>query len=105
MDRATTAVLARLRKGPASTVELQAELYATHAPKQIFDLRVQRYLITTTRQRNGTALYRLVSESGVPVAAVQGKPALDTPRAAASRAPRTVPEFGDLAAIRAMRSR
>jgi hypothetical protein len=124
MDRATTAVLARLRRGPASTVELQAELYATHVAKQIFDLRAANYNITTIRLRNGTALYQLVSEPeprtqgtaglvpaslmvsvrmgpDVPVGAVQGKPARDTPRAAPSRAP--VPQFGDPALLPEMR--
>lgn len=62
MDRATTAVLQRLRRGPASTVELQAELYATHVAKQVYDLRAAGYLITTTRLPNGVAQYRLVSE-------------------------------------------
>ena len=65
MDRATTAVLQRLRRGPASTVELQAELYATHVPKQIFDLRRTGYLITTRRLPSGMAEYQLVSEPAV----------------------------------------
>ena len=88
MDRATTAVLQRLRRGPASTVELQAELYATHVPKQIFDLRREGFFIKTTRLPNGVALYTLLGlVLDVPVGAAQGKPALDTPRAAPTRAP------------------
>ena len=132
MDRATTAVLGRLRRGPASTVELQAELYATHVPKQIFDLRQADYNIATIRLRNGTALYQLVSEPGVTqrildrargaqaeVDKVTGAPVgagLEAqPRTTGTRitspatameippAPSRAPVFGDVATIREMR--
>jgi hypothetical protein len=91
MDRATTAVLARLRRGPASTVELQAELYATHVPKQIFDLRAAGYLITTWRLPDGVALYRLTHEPPHDYEHTHPQPPI--PR----------PVFGDAAAIREMR--
>ena len=110
MDRATSAVLARLRRGPASTVELQAELYATHVAKQIFDLRDEyECVITTKRLPNGVALYTLISEPDVPVGAGQhgvvnhvecfGSRPGSNP--APSRAP--VPQFGDVALLREMR--
>lgn len=67
MDRATTAVLHRLRCGPASTVQLQRDLFATHVAKQILDLRRTGYLITTLRLPNGVAQYRLVAEPGSPL--------------------------------------
>ena len=104
MDRATSAVLARLRRGPASTVELQAELYATHVAKQIFDLRDEyECVITTKRLPNGVALYTLISEPDVPVGAgaIRVAPVLTVP--APSRAP--VPQFGDPELLRAMRAR
>jgi len=84
MDRACPAVLARLQRGPATTIELQAEILTTHVAKPIFDLRQAGHNITTKRLPNGVALYTLVSEPQ-PV----GK--------------RAVVAFGDVAAIKAMR--
>ena len=113
MDARAQLVLQRLRNGPADTVTLQRSPIV-HVAKNILDLPRAGYLITTTRQRNGTALYRLVSEPDVPVEAgryVTGTspatrvvaPSAAPGGPASSRAPRTVPEFGDLAAIRAYR--
>jgi hypothetical protein len=117
MDRATTAVLARLRRGPASTIELQAELYATHVPKQVWDLRAAGYLITTTRLPNGVAQYRLLgepttiramtSEPDAPVGAgvADGRWANDdlVPSSGPVPAPSRAPVFGDPVLLREMR--
>jgi hypothetical protein len=107
MDRATTAVLQRLRRGPASTVELQAELYATHVPKQIFDLRREGFFIKTTRLPNGVALYTLLGlVLDVPVEAeIPRSGSVVALRSGSSGSASTgVPVFGDVAAIREMRS-
>ena len=99
MNTAAEAVLAALRTGPKSTIELQALGMIVHAPKQVYDLRQDGWVINRKSLPNRVALYTLVGRMpDVPVAAVQGKPALDTPRAAATRPP---VEFGNIAAIKA----
>lgn len=55
-------VLDRLRKGPASTVELQKTLPLVHVAKQVYELRQANYRITTTRLPNRVALYRPADE-------------------------------------------
>ena len=99
MNAAAEAVLAALQDGPKSTIELQALCPTTHAAKPVFDLRQDGWIVTRKSLPNRVALYTLVGRMpDVPVAAVQGKPALDTPRAAATRPP---VEFGNIAAIKA----
>lgn len=55
-------VLDRLRKGPASTVELQKTLPLVHVAKEIYLLRMAGYAITTKRLPNRIALYRLADD-------------------------------------------
>ena len=98
MDRACPAVLARLQRGPATTIELQAEILTTHVAKPIFDLRQAGHNIATKRLPNGVALYTLRSgqdeASGEKTASPDRRPA-----------PSRAPVFGDPEAIRALRKR
>jgi hypothetical protein len=119
MDRATTAVLQRLRRGPASTVELQAHIHATHVAKQVYDLRSRGYVITMARlASSGVALYTLLSEPdvlvGAGLATARGLTGALVPVPgtvpAPSRAPGSdenpsprAPIFGDPALLREMR--
>jgi len=89
MDRACPAVLARLQRGPATTIELQAEILTTHVAKPIFDLRQAGHNITTKRLPNGVALYTLIGRVIV----------VEEP----STPPSAKPQFGDLNLIREMR--
>ena len=100
LDARAQLVLQRLRNGPAGTVELQRSPIV-HVAKNILDLRRAGYLITTTRTSNGTALYKLIGK--LPDAPVEGGSPLRVSTPPSSRAPRTVPQFGDVAAIREMR--
>jgi hypothetical protein len=107
MDRATSAVLARLRRGPASTVELQREIATTHVAKPIYDARSAGYLITTRRLPNGVAEYRLLKEPDAPVGAgvADGRWANDdlVPSSGPVPAPSRAPVFGDPVLLREMR--
>ena len=99
MNDAMAAVLEALRLGPMNTLQLQALCPTTHAAKPIWDLRQAGYVITRRSLPNRVAEYRLIGRVlDVPVEAGSR-----TTLPASTRAPRTVPAFGDLAAIRAMR--
>ena len=103
LDKATSAVLERLKRGPANTVELQAMGMIVHAPRQIYQLRQDGWVITTTRLPNRVALYKLVGripdapvDAGNPVRVTSSRPETAP---ASSRVPR-VPVFGDVASGR-----
>lgn len=57
-DNART-TLTRLRRGPASTVELQRDYPLVHVAKQIYELRQAGHYITTRRLPNRVAMYSL----------------------------------------------
>jgi len=100
MDRACPAVLARLQRGPATTIELQAEILTTHVAKPIFDLRQAGHKITTKRLPNGVALYTLLSEPPLGTWADDERQFAED---VATRALRERPQFGDVQLIREMR--
>lgn len=54
-------LLRRLRQGPASTLDLQAELPLVHVARQIWELRHwYGFRVRTSRLENRVALYTLV---------------------------------------------
>ncbi len=57
-------VLARLQRGPASTIELQRELPAVHVARQIWELRHwYGWRIRTGRLPNRVAVYTLLDRN------------------------------------------
>lgn len=88
-------VLDRLRKGPATTLDLQALGTIVHAPKQIHDLRLDGWVIARTSLPNRVALYRLIGHvSDAPVET----PAIP-PVGVSTRTPRPPVEFGNPASV------
>jgi len=96
MNAAAEAVLAALRTGPKTTLELQALCPTTHAAKPVFDLRQDGWIITRRSLPNRVAEYKLLGRE--PVVPEGG--AVIPPAAPPSRAKPPV-EFGNVAAIRA----
>ena len=103
MDQACPAVLARLQRGPANTLELQAAINTTHVAKPIYDLRQAGWTITTRRLPNRVALYTLEPVS--PLRSGQHGDGGEKTTGAEDHlaAPSKAPKFGDVQLIREMR--
>lgn len=56
-------ILARLRIGPATTLQLRSELHAMHPAARVLELRRQGHRIITVRLPNGVARYVLTGEA------------------------------------------
>ena len=57
-------ILARLRIGPATTLQLRNELHAMHPAARVLELRRAGHEIVTTRLPNRVGVYHLVGEAG-----------------------------------------
>lgn len=94
MNEARDAVLAALRTGPKTTLELQRLCPTTHAAKPVYDLRQDGWVITRRSLPNRVAEYTLRGRD-VP------EEAAATPLVAVSSRARPPVEFGNPAAIKA----